>query len=93
MRILEGVGTLIQLGGLLARLCKLVSLFPRVPECNDADCPCEGHATGKVQGAIMILKQYLITHKSMPGDSTTSFCFVIKDFGSLAIEFVGFSFH
>ena len=25
MRILEGVGTIIQLGGLLARLCKLVS--------------------------------------------------------------------
>ena len=25
MRILEGVGTLIQLGGLMARLCKIVS--------------------------------------------------------------------
>ncbi|KAF6766618.1 P-loop containing nucleoside triphosphate hydrolase protein [Ephemerocybe angulata] len=28
MRILEGVGTLIQLAGLVARLCKLVSLWP-----------------------------------------------------------------
>ena len=26
MRILEGVGTLIQLGGLVARLCKMVSV-------------------------------------------------------------------
>ena len=26
MRILEGVGTLIQLGGLMARLCKMVRL-------------------------------------------------------------------
>jgi len=25
MRILEGVGTLVQLGGLMARLCKVVS--------------------------------------------------------------------
>lgn len=36
MRILEGVGTLVQLGGLIARLCKLVNpflqgvLFPQV---------------------------------------------------------------
>jgi hypothetical protein len=29
MRILEGVGTVIQLGGLLARLCKLVCLTVR----------------------------------------------------------------
>lgn len=29
MRILEGVGTIIQLGGLLARLCKLVCLTAR----------------------------------------------------------------
>lgn len=29
MRILEGVGTLIQLAGLIARLCKLVCLFFR----------------------------------------------------------------
>jgi hypothetical protein len=27
MRILEGVGTLIQLGGLIARLCKMVSIL------------------------------------------------------------------
>jgi hypothetical protein len=27
MRILEGVGTLIQLGGLIARLCKMVSFW------------------------------------------------------------------
>jgi len=27
MRILEGVGTIIQLAGLLARLCKMVSYF------------------------------------------------------------------
>lgn len=28
MRILEGVGTLIQLAGLVARLCKLVGVLP-----------------------------------------------------------------
>lgn len=27
MRILEGVGTLVQLGGLIARLCKMVNNF------------------------------------------------------------------
>ena len=30
MRILEGVGTLIQLGGLMARLCKIVSSISRL---------------------------------------------------------------
>ncbi len=31
MRILEGVGTLIQLGGLVARLCKMVNTTMFVP--------------------------------------------------------------
>lgn len=29
MRVLEGVGTLVQLAGLIARLCKLVCLLSR----------------------------------------------------------------
>ena len=28
MRVLEGVGTLVQMGGLIARLCKMVSPPP-----------------------------------------------------------------
>lgn len=30
MRVLEGVGTLVQLGGMVARLCKLVCFLPLV---------------------------------------------------------------
>jgi hypothetical protein len=39
MRILEGVGTVIQLAGLMARLCKMVGLFVVILDsCPDYSC-------------------------------------------------------
>lgn len=44
MRILEGVGTLIQLGGLMARLCKMVRSSP-ISDIAELTRPAE-HKTG-----------------------------------------------